>query len=69
MIKNVSKFLNEVKLELSKVVWPSRQELIGSTLISLVFIAIFTVYLGGLDFIFNLSLRNMFFIDFLKNIF
>ena len=52
MIKDVSKFLSEVKGELSKVVWPTRKELIGSTIISLMFIVIFAVYLGALDLIF-----------------
>ena len=52
IFEKIKKFLSEVRGELSKVIWPTRQELVGSTIISLVFILIFAVYLGGLDFIF-----------------
>ena len=60
MIKSVGKFLDEVKGELAKVIWPSRKELIGSTLISLVFIVIFAVYLGGLDVVFHSLAKRVF---------
>ena len=49
-MNNVAKFFNEVRVELSKVIWPSREEFIGSTIIVLVVIAFFSVYLGVIDF-------------------
>ena len=42
-------FLNEVKIELGKVVWPKFEELVGSTIIVLVLVAAFALYLGALD--------------------
>jgi preprotein translocase subunit SecE len=44
-------FLKEVKVELMKVTWPSRGELIGSTIIVVVLSLIVAVYVGFLDFI------------------
>ena len=60
MIQGISKFLNEVKSELAKVVWPTKKELIGSTIISLIFIFVFTVYLGALDYIFRSLVERIF---------
>jgi len=48
-MNDVVKFFNEVRVELSKVVWPSREDFVGSTIIVLVVIAFFSVYLGMLD--------------------
>ncbi len=44
-------FLKEVKVELMKVTWPNRGELIGSTVIVVVLSMIMAVYVGFLDFI------------------
>jgi len=49
-IGNVKTFLNEVKAEMKKVSWSSRQELIGSAWIVIVSVLIFTVILGVFDF-------------------
>lgn len=42
-------FLREVLLELRKVTWPKRDELIGSTIVVLVFVACFAIILGVMD--------------------
>jgi preprotein translocase subunit SecE len=49
MFAKVGKFLTEVKVELGKVSWPNRQELISSTWIIIVMTALLTVYIGILD--------------------
>jgi len=49
-IKNMSQFLKEVQLELSKVAWPKFDEFVGSTIVVLVLVFIFSVYLGLIDF-------------------
>lgn len=49
-MKNVVQFISEVKLELTKVIWPKLDEFIGSTIVVLVLTAIFAVYLGVVDF-------------------
>ena len=46
-------FLKEVRQELAKVIWPSRDDLVGSTIIVLIIIAAFTVFLGVVDFVFS----------------
>ena len=48
-MKDVAKFFNEVRVELSKVIWPSWDEWIGSTIIVLVLVTFFAAYLGSID--------------------
>jgi preprotein translocase subunit SecE len=50
-LDRVVKFFKEVKVELGKVTWPNRQELIGSTIIVVVLSLIMAAYIGILDFI------------------
>ena len=42
-------FLREVKVELKKVVWPSRKQTIGSTVVVLILVVILSVFLGMVD--------------------
>ena len=42
-------FLKEVKIELKKVVFPGREEVIGSTKVVLVLVLITAVFLGMID--------------------
>jgi preprotein translocase subunit SecE len=46
-------FFKEVRQELAKVIWPSVDDLVGSTLIVLIIIAAFTIYLGAVDYVFR----------------
>lgn len=46
---NWIQFLREVRMELSKVTWPSRKETIGTTAVVLVFVFIVAIFLGVLD--------------------
>ncbi len=50
-IKSVFQFLSGVNREFSKVVWPSRSELTGSTVVVLVLVLFFSLYLGIVDFV------------------
>ena len=50
-------YLKEVRLELSKVAWPSRQEVITFSIIVIVMTVIFGLYTGALDFLFQQLLR------------
>ena len=47
----VTQFFKEVRVELGKVTWPSREELIGSTIIVIVLSLIMSAYIGLLDFL------------------
>ena len=60
MIQKVSKYLSEVNQELSKVSWPSREELYGSTLVVVVLCIILSVFIFGVDFILNRLLEIIF---------
>jgi len=49
MGNKVTNFFKEIQLEMSKVAWPTRQELIGSTAVVLVSLAILSVFIGICD--------------------
>lgn len=48
-MKQFPQFLQEVKLELSRVEWPSFQEFVGSALVALVVVIAFAIFLGTAD--------------------
>jgi preprotein translocase subunit SecE len=50
--RGLGKFLRDVRVELGKVTWPTRKDLVQSTLVVLVAVGIATVYTGVLDFVF-----------------
>jgi preprotein translocase subunit SecE len=50
--RGLGRFLRDVRIELGKVTWPTRKDLIQSTLVVLVAVGIATVYTGVLDFVF-----------------
>jgi preprotein translocase subunit SecE len=45
------KFLNEVRSELRRVVWPTRQEAIRLTTVVVIVSTLVGVYIGALDYI------------------
>jgi preprotein translocase subunit SecE len=45
----ISKFLKEVVAELRKVTWPSKDELIGSTIVTIVVSCIVALFIGVVD--------------------
>ncbi len=49
MLRRIRTFLSEVKVELKKVTWPSRQDTIASTGVVLVVTTIISFYLGFID--------------------
>ncbi|MCL4472908.1 MAG: preprotein translocase subunit SecE [Actinobacteria bacterium] len=51
--KGAVQFLREVRVEMSKVTWPSREELIQSTIVVLIAVAISGVFIAILDAIFS----------------
>ena len=48
---NIIGFLNEVKEELRKVAWPSREQTIRYTILVILVAVAVGVFLGGLDYI------------------
>ena len=51
-IVKLKQFLRESKVELRKVKWPTRKELIASTSVVIVFTVIISLFLGLMDFSF-----------------
>jgi len=49
MFSKIKNFFKDVKIELKKVVFPSRDEVIGSTKIVVVLVLIVAVFLGMID--------------------
>lgn len=53
MIEKIVTFFKEVKMEIKKVNWPTRQETTRYTLIVIVVSFVVAAFLGGLDFLFK----------------
>ena len=51
-------FLKEVKLEMKKVNWPTREETIKYTLIIIGASIVVAIYLGGLDVLFTFLIKE-----------
>ena len=49
MFKRIVEFLQDVKLEIKKVVFPSKKEVLGSTWVVIVSVLISAVFLGIVD--------------------
>ncbi len=49
MIEKLLNFLREVKVELGRVTYPSKQEIIGSTIMVFVFSIALTIFIGVVD--------------------
>jgi len=51
--ERATRYLREVRAELNRVTWPSRQELIASTVVVLVVVGVLSAYLGAWDALFT----------------
>jgi len=45
MIKKFKQFIEDVRVEMKKVVWPERDQLINSTIVVIVISALFTLFI------------------------
>jgi preprotein translocase subunit SecE len=48
-IKKVVDFFTQVRAELLKIEWPNFEEFVGSTIITLILVTIFTIFIFGVD--------------------
>jgi preprotein translocase subunit SecE len=55
MLDKIKKFVKEVRFELTKVTWTTRQELIYSTIVVIVVSIILSIFIGVVD----LGLSNL----------
>ena len=60
MISKITKFFNDVKVEMAKVSWPTREELINSTMIVAVVSILFTVFIFVADLILSRVIQLFF---------
>jgi len=56
----IIKFFKEVRSELDKVTWPSKNELIGSTIVTVVVTLIISIFIGLVDRLLSLATRTIF---------
>lgn len=59
MVNKITQFVKEAKVELEKVNWPSKKQTINYTLIVIGISIVLAIFLGGLDFIFESSLKAL----------
>jgi len=59
-LEKIKKFLKEVVAELRKVTWPTKDELIGSTIVTIVVSLIVAVFIGVVDRLLALGVRAIF---------
>ena len=53
-------FLKEVNAELRKVTWPTKEELIGSTVVTIIVSLIMSIFIGFVDRTLTLVIRTVF---------
>lgn len=57
-MSKVVTFFKEAKIELLKVNWPSKQEVVRYTLIVIGISVVLAIFLGGLDYLFAYVLKT-----------
>jgi len=58
-MNKILSFLSEVRAELKKITWPSRDELVGSTIIVCILVLVFAAILGGMDVAFSSLIKQL----------
>lgn len=56
---NLLSYLQEVKAEMNKVTWPSRNDVVNLTILVIIVSVIIGIYIGGLDFTFTNVLNKV----------
>jgi preprotein translocase subunit SecE len=52
-------YIRDVRVEMSKVTWPTRDELRESTIVVLVMVAVMTVFIGIVDWILSRAFEGL----------
>ena len=58
-MNKVMKFINEVRAEIRKITWPTKDELIGTTIFVCFLVVIFAFILGGMDAVSSFVIRKI----------
>jgi len=59
-LEKIKKFLKEVVAELRKVTWPTKEELIGSTIVTVVVSIVVAVFIGIVDRVLTIIIQMIF---------
>lgn len=59
-MQKILKFFKETKAEMIKVTWPSKQEIIGSTIVTVVVAIVVSIFIGIVDFALDKVVRTIF---------
>jgi preprotein translocase subunit SecE len=59
MFEKIKQFLREFRIEMKKVTWPSRKEIVASTGVVLVVVMLISFYLGLADLLLSKMLKLM----------
>jgi len=57
VLEKAKNFLQEVKVELGKVTWPTRKETVATSWIVIVIIVLISLYLGACDIVLTKLMR------------
>jgi preprotein translocase subunit SecE len=60
MIQRIKTYISETRVELKKVTWPSRQDLIDSTRVVIIATLIMTVFVGFIDQVLSRIIKLVF---------
>jgi preprotein translocase subunit SecE len=58
-VEQVTNFLQDVHAETKKVTWPSRKDIMGSTMVVVVAVFVIAGYLGIIDFFLSLFIGSL----------
>jgi preprotein translocase subunit SecE len=53
IFSRIALFIRQIVVELRKVIWPTRKELIAYTTVVIVFVAVISAIIAGFDYIFT----------------
>jgi len=59
-MRKIKKYLKETEAELRKMTWPSKDELIGSTIVTIVVSFIVAIFIGIVDRILTFGITSIF---------
>lgn len=57
-MQSITNYFKEARVELAKVIWPTRQETTRSTIMVIGLSVFVAVFLGGLDILFTFIMRT-----------
>jgi preprotein translocase subunit SecE len=58
-MNKIMTFVSEVRAEIKKVSWPTKDELVGTTIIVCIIVLIFALILGAMDAMFSAVIKKL----------